>query len=139
MPLLTRDDILNAKDVQYEDVPCPEWAPEGTDPNNAVARCASLGAKAYQELAADQVDAEGNEIAAARASVFERVCARGIVNEKGDRIFTDADVVALGKKSHAPIQRCYRVIARLSGMSKTEQERMEGNSEGGPTEGSNTG
>src|SRR5690606_40227148 len=41
-----------------------------------------------------------------------------VVGEQGERIFTEADVKALGEKSSAPILRLRDAIFELSGMSK---------------------
>src|SRR5690606_14267448 len=44
--------------------------------------------------------------------------ARCVVDEQGERVFTEADVKALGEKSSAPILRLRDAIFGLSGMSK---------------------
>jgi hypothetical protein len=56
-----------------------------------------------------------------------------LVDEAGERLFTDQDAPALGAKNGAVIDRLYDVAARLSGLSEEEKAELEGNSEP-PTE-----
>ena len=69
------------------------------------------------------------EISGARA----RVATYCIVNEDGSQMFTEGDVVALGKRSAKALARAFRIGARLSGMSDDALEEIEGNSNGVPS------
>jgi hypothetical protein len=58
------------------------------------------------------------------ANVRAKVVTRCVVGDDGNRLFTDSDVVALGGKSAAALERVYAVAARLSGLSDDDQEGM---------------
>ena len=128
MAILDRDAILSAKDIETDDVPCPEWG----DADSFV-RCATLGATAYTTIANENTDDANVPIPERLNTFHERICAVGIVGEDGVPLFTEADVEALGKKSNKPIIRCFNVIMRLSGVERGQQKETEGNSEGETT------
>jgi len=133
MTLLSRDQILAVQDLKHEDVDVPEWG----------------GTVRVQELTADQrdaVEASMTEITmtdggfAAKitpdkviATFRARLAAYSIVDEAGKRLFTDADMVALGAKSSAALQRVYNVAIRLSAFSKSDVEELVGKSEAAPS------
>src|SRR5260221_673414 len=53
-----------------------------------------------------------------------KIVARCVVDDDGNRLFSDADVTALGEKSGAPIDRIFAVAARLSGMGEEDTEKL---------------
>lgn len=55
--------------------------------------------------------------------------ARCLVDENGKQLFKPSDAVALGKKSATAIHRIIRVIEKLSGLDKDDNEDAEKNSE----------
>jgi hypothetical protein len=59
-----------------------------------------------------------------------------LIDEAGERLFTDQDAPALGAKSGAVIDKLYDVASRLSGLSEEEKKEMEGNSEPAESAGS---
>jgi hypothetical protein len=113
--MLTRDKILQANDLKSEVVNVPEWGGEVT----------------VRTLTGDEKDAyvmslygKGKkEIRNIRAGLL----ARAIVGEDGKRLFTDADVLALGAKSAAAIDRVYAVASRLNAMTKEDEKQLEKN------------
>ncbi len=56
-----------------------------------------------------------------------KIVARCVVDDDGNRLFSDADITALGEKSGAPIDRIFTVAARLSGMGEEDAETMAAN------------
>ena len=104
MGYLTRDEILNAKDLNYEDVEVPEWG--GT------VRVRAMMAYERDELELEALEAQKKP--AAVRNLRARLVARCVVDADGKRIFTDADVEALGKKHGAVIDRLFWVAQRLS-------------------------
>ena len=123
---LSRDGILAAKDIQTETVPVPEWGDEviirgltgeELDDYQASRRQFRNAGTPQQELIYVQTNA--------RATLL----AKCIVDENGERLFTDQDAGLLGMKNGKVLDRLYDVAARLSGLSNEEQEAMEGNSE----------
>lgn len=134
MSLLTRDQILAADDLKHEDVDVPEWG----------------GSVRVQELTAGQRDqVETASVAIAKnasgklapefdKSVLEsfraRLAAYSIVDELGQRLFTDADMIALGKKSTAAMQRVFNVAMRISAFTQEDVEELVGKSEAVPSD-----
>jgi hypothetical protein len=48
-----------------------------------------------------------------------------IVNENGERIFTDADIPALGLKDAGTLSKLFRTALRLSGMGSGDAEKIQ--------------
>lgn len=125
MEMLTRDAILKAEDLPTEDVAAPEWG--GTvrvrtmrgDERDRYDQECSDSRKASKD--AGQGDHEAN--------VRARLAAWAIVDADGNRIFTTADVEALGQKSSKVLDRIVDVAVRLNGVGKAEIEDLAKNSE----------
>lgn len=113
--LLTAKDILEAEDLDREEVPTPEWG-EGTG-------VLVQAMTAAQRLAWEQtgrinvVDAEGNVTRYAPNPNWDNrtalvICS--VVDDKGEPVFTVDDLDRLQAKSAAPIDRIADVARRLS-------------------------
>jgi len=131
MALLSRDAILAADDREYEVVPCPEWGGE--------VRLRSLtGAErdAYeQSLVQTRGKSREMNLRNARAKLVA-LCA---VDESGKRLFTDADVNALGKKNAKPLDRLFDAARRLSGLSGDDVDRLTEDFDDAQSDASTTG
>lgn len=131
MALLSRDAILAADDREYEVVPCPEWGGE--------VRLRSLtGAErdAYeQSLVQTRGKSREMNLRNARAKLVA-LCA---VDENGKRLFTDADVNALGKKNAKPLDRLFDVARRLSGLTEDDVDRLTEDFDDAQSDASTTG
>lgn len=124
---LNRDAILGAVDVQSETVPVPEWG----------------GDVIVRGLTGDELDAfqgsirqfrpsldgKGMEAVLIQDGMRAKLLVRCLIDENGERLFTDQDAPALGAKNGSVIDRLYDVAARLSGLSEEEKAELEGNSE----------
>ena len=124
---LNRDAILGAVDVQTEKVDVPEWG----------------GDVIVRGLTGDELDAfqgsirqfrptfdgKGMEPVLIQEGMRAKLLVKCLVDEAGERLFTDQDAPALGAKSGTVIDRLYDVAARLSGLSEEERAELEGNSE----------
>ncbi len=135
---LSRDAILEAKDREVVEVDCPEWG------GSVLVRGMSGKERDMFEMslqdAGDAVQVQrgraggrppGRNLVNTRA----KVVARCVVDDDGNRLFSDADVTALGEKSGAPIDRIFTVAARLSGMGEEDAAEMAENfGEAGPGE-----
>jgi hypothetical protein len=126
---LSRSSILAADDIETEKVPVPEWGDEviirgltgeELDAYQASRRQFRNAGTPQQELIFVQDNA--------RASLLVKC----LVDEHGERLFTDQDAGDLGRKNGKILDKLYDVAARLSGLSSEEQEVLEGNS-GTPT------
>lgn len=109
VPVLGRDAVKSAVDVEFRDVDVPEWG--GT------LRLRTLTAEEAMQFA--EGDGKfGHREAALRVIML---CA---IDEKGDRIFSDEDLPMLRKRSMKIILRVQRVAMELNGLGdfKKEQE-----------------
>lgn len=135
MKLLTAAEILGKDDSLSEDVACPEWggsvrirslsAEERESFEESVTKTTGSGQKEKQEVV--------------RRHFRSKLVAKCAVDESGARLFTDAQVEELGKKNAAPIDRCFAVAQRLSGLSAADVEVLAGKSETVPGSSSSTG
>jgi len=124
MKLLSRDDILGAQDLPSEDVDVPEWG--------GCVRVRGLTGAERDAFEAEIVQMRGRDTHVNLRNVRAKLVARSIVDEDGKRIFGDADVHALGKKSAVALQRVFEVAQRLSGLTGEDMEELAKNSESAP-------
>jgi hypothetical protein len=89
------------------------------------------GLKLYvRELAASERDqylavtVKGDEFHW-RANLTAEILVKCIVNEDGERIFSDADAVALGAKGTSVLAKLFTVAMRLSGMEVEAAEAIK--------------
>lgn len=113
---LTKEQILAVDDLQAEDVQVPEWG--GT----VRVRCMTgVERDAFER---SNIGEDGKQdISNFRA----KLVARSIVDEHGNRLFSDADIEALGRKSIKALGRCFDVAMRLSAVTDDAVEELEKN------------
>jgi len=112
--ILTRDEILQAQDLETVEVAVPEWG--------GVVRVRGLtGAER------DALEAEAAELRRPLDNFRARYVARCIVDENGERIFSDEDIEALGRKSAAALNRVFEAAVRLSALTEEDVEALEKN------------
>lgn len=115
--LLSREQILDAPDRKTEDVDVPEWG--GT----VRVRSLSGAERDAYEAGIVQLRGDGSRkitLANARA----RLVALTVCDEGGNRLFSEADVTALGEKSAAALERVFDVARRLSRLSDEDVEEL---------------
>lgn len=126
---LSRDGILNADDVQIEKVPVPEWGDEvivrGLTGDELDAFQGSI--RQFRPT----FDGKGMETVLIQEGMRAKLLVKCLIDEAGERLFTDQDAPALGAKNGSVIDKLYDVAARLSGLSEEEKAELEGNSEAG--------
>ena len=119
MPILTRDNILGINDRESVPLEVPEWG--GT------VLIASMTAAERDHFEAS-FSAEKD-----RSKMLKNFRARFIskclVDEKGENIFSPADIEALGKKSASVIVRVFDECQRVCGYTSDDMEEIEGNLE----------
>ncbi len=114
---LSKDDILKAADNAPEEVHVPEWG--GT-----VLVRGMTGRERDAFEVSLMTTGRGGRREVSPVNVRAKVIARCVVDDDGNRLFTDADAAELGERSAAAVDRVYAVAARLSGMSDEDQENM---------------
>lgn len=124
MEKLTRDAILAAEDLRTEEVPVPEWG----------------GSVIVRTLRGDDRDAYDLACYASRKArklagqseredhIRSRLVAWTVVDEAGNRLFSDDDADALGQKSSAALDRVCDVAQRLNGVGAAEVAELAKNS-----------
>lgn len=99
---LDRNSILNANDLKRETVACPEWG------GDVIIQ--EIGAIDRDRLWPVLVDETGKNDP---INVAGKVLVRCIVDEAGERLFTNEDAEELGKRSPTVINRLFAVAERL--------------------------
>lgn len=113
---LTRQEILDADDIQTEELHIPEW------PGGWIC-LRGLSGLERDKLESMNVKRNGANVEVNMENHRARTVAMCMVDAEGNRIFGDDDVEALGNKSGAALSRAYAVAARLSGM--TTEDALE--------------
>ena len=116
--ILGRDEILDSEDLATETVAVPEWG----------------GAVIVRALTGTERDAYESEIFSLRGSgggieynlqnIRAKLSARTIVDTDGKRLFTDADIVKLGLKSAAALDRVFSAAQRLSRLTAQDVKEL---------------
>lgn len=114
---LTRDQILAVDDLPRETVAVPEWG----------------GELIIRGLTGRERDAYEQSLIRGRGVVDydnarAKLLVRCIIDESGERVFTEDDADALGRKAGAVLDRLFSVAARLSGLGPGDVEELMGNS-----------
>jgi hypothetical protein len=119
MTLLTKDQILKSSDIAHRDIDVEEWG--GT------IRIAAMSAAEKDSFEAGMLNNNLKSDPKRLLNFRARFIASCIVDEGGKRIFAAGDVVALGKKSAAPVSRVFDECREINGMSEADVEEIEGN------------
>ncbi len=118
---LSKDAILQADDLAKEVVNVPQW-----------------GGDVYvRTMTGEERDAFEASLMPAKGTgkgdyknLRAKLCAIAICDEEGNRLFTDKEVEALGKKSAAALNKIFDTAQRLNGIGKADMEELEKNSGG---------
>jgi len=127
---LKRDDILAVKDIQVELVHVPEW---GGDVY--VKGMTGLERDAFEASIVNQV---GKGPRVNMNNVRAKLAAHTICDENGERLFTEKDINALGKKSASALQRVFAVAQKLSGIGDDDVKELTEGLEENPTDASHS-
>ena len=125
---LTKDAILAADDLITEDVDVPEWG--GT------VRVRSISGAERDAFEQAIVTRRGKNVQTNLSNIRAKMSALCLVDESGQRLFTDADVVALGQKSAAALDRVFGVAQRLSGLTDKDVDELAENLKTGQSDAS---
>jgi hypothetical protein len=122
MDFLSAEEILACDDKVVENVEIPEWSKNGKP---AGVRVSSISGTERDRLEASvtQSNAKG-QTKVTLENFRARLCALACVNDKGVKLFTEAQVVRLGQKNAAALDRIYEVAARLSRLRKEDVDEL---------------
>ncbi len=118
MTLLTREQILQANDLETRDVEA--WG--------GIVRVRALTGTERDALEASTLQGKGKNKDINLSNFRAKLCARAIVDEQGKRLFNDEDIAALGRKSAGELAKVYDVAAELSGISEADVDELTKNS-----------
>lgn len=113
--LLSLDDMLSAEDIQYVEVPTPEWGGK-----------VRLGSLSAGEMMTFIETSEGPE----RQTSGLRLIVRSLVDADGNRIGSDKYLESFKKKDAKVINRLVKAILELNGMD-VKAQAAEKNDSGG--------
>lgn len=116
MTLLSKEQILKAKDRKYRDVEVKSWGGK--------VRIQAMSGEARDAL--DEMlyaSGKGARLKNFRATYLS-FC---IVDAKGDLVFSEDDVVELGKKNTADLERLFIEAQELNGLTQEAVEEAEKN------------
>ena len=118
---LKRDQILEANDQRTAKVKVPEWANGSGDNEVIVASMTGEMRDAWEQSLVDKSGVVKMDNHRARLLVYT------IVDEGGNRIFSENDIQALGKKSAAALERCVKAAQKLNKLTDADLEEAKGN------------
>ena len=117
--MLTRDEILKKVDTQIKIVKVPEW---GGD-----VRVRGMTGEERDAFEGSIVTVVGGKSVVDTKNIRAKLIVQCAVDGKGERIFGMEDIVALGKKSAAALQRVFEVAGDLCGLTAGEIDKIEKN------------
>jgi len=116
---LNKEQILRADDLKTEEVDVPEWG----------------GSVRVRVLTGTERDAfessiyDSSKKKANLQNIRAKLCVATIVDEEGNRLFNDTEVVSLGKKSASALDRVFTVSQKLNGLTKADIDELAKNLE----------
>ena len=125
MSLLSKTAILAAQDLQTEDVEVPEWG--------GAVRVRSFTGRERDAFEASMVRGDGRDRKVDLTNMRARLVGLTVIDETGQRLFTDDEVDLLGAKSGAALDRVFAVAQKLNGLSGADEEELSKNSSGVPS------
>jgi hypothetical protein len=125
MTLLSKTAILTANDLQTEDVEVPEWG--------GAVRVRSFTGRERDAFEASMVRGDGKDRRVDLTNMRARLVGLTVIDETGQRLFTDEEVDLLGAKSGAALDRVFAVAQKLNGLSGADVEELSKNSSGVPS------
>ena len=114
--VLSREEILGADDIVTELVSVPEW---GGD-----VYVKGMTGKERGDWEAGIVKTTDKGTIVNMQNVRAKLCAKSIVGEDGKKLFTPADIKALGEKSASALQKVFVVAQKLSGLTDDDVEEL---------------
>jgi len=117
--LLTRDQIFDSQDIQEEIVAVPEWG--------GSVKVRGMTGIERDVFESSIMQGKGKNIKMNWQNVRAKLVVHSVIDEDGNKLFTDADVARLGEKSAAALDRVFDVAQRLSGITKEDVEELAKN------------
>ena len=119
---LDREAILSLDDTVIEEVHVPEW--------DAWVRVKSLTGEERDAIEAQLFVEKGKDKASNFKNLRAKYCAAALVDSNGRRMFTDAHVIAIGRKRAAALQRIFDKVQEMNAVTDKDVEELGNGSEG---------
>ena len=114
MAYLTKEQILQATDVDVEELEVLEWG--------GVVRVCALDALYIQRLIQSGfINAQTGAADMSKLDIID-LAARSIVDENGEALFSRNDIKALSKRSFAPLMRVATKALQLTGFGAEDED-----------------
>jgi len=126
--MLSRDDILDAQDLDHITVEVPEWG------GSVIVQVMTGVDRDYFERSI--VDSKTKTPELNFTNLRAKLVARCVVDSEGRRLFTEVDVPALGKKSGLALQRVFAAAQKINGLTDDDVEELTEALKDDPSEGS---
>ena len=122
--LLGKEDILNAEDAQEKIVEVPEW--------NGKVRIKAMSGEMRDKFESSMVQiknfgTKNQKVEYNQVNQRARLVAYSIVDEDGNRIFSEKDIIKLGQKSAKALDRVFSAAQELNGITDEDLEEMTKN------------
>lgn len=116
---LSREEILAVPDIQTEEVHVPEWG--------GWIHVRGLTGTERDEFESSLMTGNGKKQKVTLTGARAKLCSLSIVDDTGKRIFSQADIQNLGRKSASALSRVFDRAAALSGLTEEDLEEMTEN------------
>lgn len=116
MAYLTRDGILEQKDLPVEDFDVPEWG--------GMLRIKTMTGAERDHFEASLVDQRGGKQKMNLQNMRARLVALCAIDEHGGRLFKADDVAKLGMKSAKILDRVFEKCQEMNGLSDKDVEDL---------------
>ena len=117
--VLSKEAILKANDLPSRTIPVPEWG------GDVIVKTMTGTEKDAWENSL--IKGKGKNMRIDQSDVRSKLCVRVLVDEKGQRLFSDNEFPLLGRKSSKAIEKVVEVAQELNGVSDEDIEGLVGN------------
>lgn len=117
--MLSKDDILKAKDLTVKEVEVPEWG------GSVYIKSLTGTERDLYESSITQI--KGKEAKLDWRNARAKLLVFTICDQDGNRLFNESEIGELGKKSASALQRLFDVATEMNGLSSTSEEELEKN------------
>lgn len=118
---LTRDQILNADDLKYEEMDVPEWG--------GLVRIKVMTGMERDDFEQSVFDMKGKDTKVNLKNFRAKLLVKTIVDEQGKRVFEESDIEGLSRKSSKVLDRIFNKSQEINGIGSKEVSELTGNSE----------
>lgn len=119
MAVLSKAQILAAKDLDSEIVKVPEW---GGD-----VKVRTMTGVERDSFESSIFETKGTDTKQNLTNLRAKLVGRVLVDDEGNRLFTDREIEELGKKSARALDKVFKVAQRLNGIGGDAVEELTKN------------